>query len=115
MKNFSIIAFLFLFAFNPFKSKAQNNGAFNPAKQAGCTVRVDFGSPGSGIDLKKYEEIKKLIDGKKLEYKEVPNGREGETYLCLSLKELNKKQKKAFIKELKKTAEGGQLVSVSQS
>ncbi|MBK9283876.1 MAG: hypothetical protein IPM51_06090 [Sphingobacteriaceae bacterium] len=87
----------------------------NPAKKAGCTLRVDFGSPGSGIDLKAYDNIKKLITDNKLEMKEVPNGREGEVYFCLSLKELKRCKKKKFIKELKSKAKEGQYVSVSTS
>ena len=107
MKHLSILLFaLFFVAVKP--AKAQN-----VAKQSGCAVRIDFGSPGSGIDGKKLDAIMKLITDKKLAHKETPNGREGELFICLQLTELNKKQKKAFIKELKKTAEGGQLVTVS--
>jgi hypothetical protein len=111
MKNLSILLLAFLFfAVKPAKAQAKEE---NLAKKRGCAVCVDFGSPGSGIDIKKYEEIKKLIDSKKLEMKETPNGREGELYMCLKLTELSKKKKKAFIKELKKTADGGQLVTVT--
>src|ERR1043166_1019775 len=105
MKNLSIFLFAFLlFAVKPTKAQSKDE---NVAKKRGCAVCVDFGSPGSGIDLKKYEAIKKLIDSNKLAMKETANGREGEVYMCLKLEELSKKKKKAFIKELKKTADGG--------
>jgi hypothetical protein len=111
MKNLSILLLAFLFlAVKPAKAQSKEE---NIAKKRGCAVCVDFASPGSGIDVKKYEEIKKFIESKKLAMTETANGREGETYFCLKLTELSKKKKKAFIKELKKTAEGGQLVAVT--
>ncbi len=78
-----------------------------------CAAKVNFGSYGGGIDGAKYEAIKKLIEAKKLKFEEKRMGREGETELCLPLTELKKTEKAAFIEQLKKTAEGGQLVSVS--
>lgn len=109
-KSFLIIlATLFI---GVLSAKAQND---NPAKAANCVCRVDFGSPGSGIDLKTYDAIKKIIDNNKLKYTEVPNGREGEVYLCLQMTEVSKKKKKQIIKELKSTAKNGQFTSVSTS
>jgi hypothetical protein len=80
-----------------------------------CAVTVSFGSPGTGIDGKKYDEIKKMIEDKKLKYTEKQQGREGERKLCLPLTELNANEKGTFIDQLKKTAATGQLVSVSES
>lgn len=87
----------------------------NLAKEAKCAVRVDFSSPGSGIDLKTYDAIKKILDDNKLKYTEVPYGREGETYFCLQMTEVKKKRRKQIIKELKSTAKNGQFTSVSTS
>jgi hypothetical protein len=107
----SILFILAFITINITTLKAQDNAA----KRANCKVRVDFGSPGSGIDLKGYDNIKKLFDDKKVQYKEVPNGREGEVYFCSQLEELKSCKRKRFIKELKKTAKAGQYISVSSS
>ena len=101
-----LICFLFLGIVG---IKAQDR---NLAKEAKC---VDFSSPGSGIDLKTYDAIKKILDDNKLKYTEVPYGREGETYFCLQMTEVKKKRRKQIIKELKSTAKNGQFTSVSTS
>jgi len=80
---------------------------------SGCAAKISFGSMGSGIDNKVYDEIKSLIESKKLKYTEKNMGREGERELCLSLNELKGSDKTAFIDQLKKSASSGQLVSVS--
>ena len=109
MKHLSLILLsIFIFSFK--SNQAQEKSEPKPT----CVVKVHFGSPGSGIDIKKYEEVKKLIDDKKLKYTEVPAGMEGETYFCLQLTELKKKAKKEFIKQLKSTVKDGQLVSLSE-
>jgi hypothetical protein len=97
------------------KSASQNtsSGDKTAAGASTCAAKVNFGSYGGGIDGVKYEAIKKLIEAKKLKFEEKRMGREGETELCLPLTELKKTEKAAFIEQLKKTAEGGQLVSVS--
>lgn len=97
------------------KSATQNttSGDKTAAETPTCAAKVNFGSYGGGIDVTKYEAIKKLIEAKKLKFEEKRMGREGETELCLPLTELKKTEKAAFIEQLKKTAEGGQLVSVS--
>lgn len=110
MKN-SILSICFFFL----AITAVNAQDRNLAKEANCAVRVDFSSPGSGIDLKTYDAIKKILDDNKLKYTEVPYGREGETYFCLQMTEVKKKRKKQIIKELKSTAKNGQFTSVSTS
>jgi hypothetical protein len=100
------------------KSAAQNSSSGDKTSTEAaktCAAKVNFGSYGGGIDITKYEAIKKLIEAKKLKFEEKRAGREGETELCLPLTELNKSEKAAFIEQLKKTAEGGQLVSVSSN
>ncbi|MBA3664426.1 MAG: hypothetical protein H0W61_09485 [Bacteroidetes bacterium] len=85
------------------------------AVEVKCAATVAFGSPGTGIDAKKYDEIKKMIESKKLKYTEKQEGREGERKICLPLTELEGSDKAAFIEQLKKSASSGQLVSVSTS
>jgi hypothetical protein len=97
------------------KSAAQNSSTSGDGSTSAstCAAKVNFGSYGGGIDGAKYEAIKKLIEAKKLKFEEKRMGREGETEICLPLTELKKTEKATFIEQLKKTAEGGQLVSVS--
>lgn len=95
------------------KSAGQNSGTTATETSVTCSAKVSFGSYGSGIDGVKYEAIKKLIESKKLKFEEKRMGREGEREICLPLTELKATEKAAFIEQLKKTAEGGQLVSVS--
>jgi hypothetical protein len=96
--------------------KVENAKVINnttPLTEKGCYVTVTFGSPGTGIDTKKYDEITSLIKSKKLKSTETVKGREGEKEICLSLAELNLSEKEVFVDQLKKAAEGGQLVSIS--
>jgi len=110
MKHLSLILFsILIFSFK------SNYAQERPEKPKKCALRVNFGSPGSGIDLKKYEEVKKILDDKKLKYIEVPCGMEGEVYFCLQLTELKKKKKKELVKQLKSTIKDGQLVSLSEN
>lgn len=107
---------LIFFLFLSFSIKAQDESL--PTKesaQAVCVVKISFGSSGGGIDGKTYDEIRALIESKKLKFSEKKMGREGESELCLTLAELKKKKRKQFIAQLKKTAAKGQLVSVSES
>lgn len=78
-----------------------------------CAVKVDFASPGTGIDHKTMEEMKKMVDEKKVKYTETRKGKEGETQWCFTLSELKGNAKSEFIEQLKKFAESGQHVSVS--
>lgn len=78
-----------------------------------CAVEVSFGSYGSGIDGTAYEKVMAAIGEKNLKHSAKNIGREGETRICLPLKELKRKKKKQFINHLKKIARESQLVSVS--
>ncbi len=80
---------------------------------AECAVEIAFGSYGAGIDGKALEKIDAAIAKRKLENSRQNIGREGELRICLPLKELKGRKKTAFLKELKKIAKEGQLVSVS--
>ena len=80
---------------------------------AACAVEVAFGSYGSGIDASAFEKVMSAIEKRQLKSTSKNIGREGETRICLPLKELKGKQKTAFINELKQIAKAGQLVSVS--
>lgn len=93
----------------PTKEPTVYKGVTDPA----CSVEMAFGSYGSGIDGKAYEKVIALIEKHKLKYTAKNIGREGETRICLPLKELKGKKKTAFINELKKIAKEAQLVSVS--
>ncbi|MCE3228005.1 MAG: hypothetical protein K0S32_2556 [Bacteroidetes bacterium] len=98
------------------KKKTESSGDNNAAKtEITCAAKVSFGSMGSGIDAKKYDEIKKIIEDKKVKYTEKTMGREGEREICLPLTELKGSDKTAFIDQLKKSASAGQLVSVSSN
>lgn len=101
-----VFAFLMLCGFN---LKAQD-----PPVQV-CDVKISFGSPGTGIDGKTYAAINDLLKEKKIASSEKHFGREGETEICLSLNGMKRRKKKDFIKQLKKTAAAGRLVSVSVS
>jgi hypothetical protein len=96
------------------KSKAQTTTNTDATTNtANCAAKVNFGSPGTGVDGKTMDALKAMIDAKKLKYTEKRMGREGETEWCLPLTELKEKDKMAFIEQLKKTAAAGQYVSVS--
>ena len=94
------------------KSKTQK-GTKNTTAATTCAAKIDFASAGGGIDHKTMEELKKMIETKKVKYTETRKGKEGETQWCLPLTELKDADKTAFIEQLKKTAQTGQLVSVS--
>jgi hypothetical protein len=94
------------------KAKTQKG---TKTKTPACAVKIDFASPGTGIDYKTFEEMKKMIDDKKVKYTETRKGKEGETQWCLPLTELKGADKTAFIEQLKKTASAGQLVSLSSN
>jgi hypothetical protein len=98
-----------------FSAMSQTKSGDQKAGETDCAVKVNFGSAGGGIDLKTYEEVKKMINDKKLKFTEKNMGREGEKEICLPLHELKKKKKTEFIERLKKTASVGQYVSVSAS
>jgi hypothetical protein len=98
-----------------FSAMSQTKSGDQKAGEPTCTVKINFGSAGGGIDLKTYDAVKKMIADKKLKFTEKNMGREGEKEICLPLKELKKRKKTEFIEQLKKTASGGQLVSVSNS
>jgi hypothetical protein len=78
-----------------------------------CAVKISFGSMGSGIDGNVYDQVKTLIEEKKLKFTEKTMGREGEKEICLPLSELKSGEKKTFIDQLKNTTSGGQMVSLS--
>lgn len=120
MKNYILLlstVFLIGLTSCKHKQKAQQEPVKTEPKtevKATCAVTISFGSSGTGIDGKKYDEIKKMIEDKKVKYTENQKGREGERKLCLPLTELTGTEKSGFISELKKTASSGQLVSVSE-
>jgi hypothetical protein len=78
-----------------------------------CAVEIAFGSYGSGIDGIAYGKVTAANESKKLKSTAKNIGREGETRICLPLKELKGKKKTEFINQLKKIAKEGQLVSIS--
>jgi hypothetical protein len=78
-----------------------------------CAIEVAFGSYGSGIDGKALEKVHAVLAKYKVKYTSKAIGREGETRICLPLKELRAKKKKALLADLKKIAKKSQLVSVS--
>ena len=93
----------------PTKEPTVYKGTSDPA----CAVEVSFGSYGAGIDGKALDKVMAAIEKRKLKHSSKNVGREGETRICLPLKELKGKKKTAFINELKQIAKEGQLVSVS--
>ena len=92
------------------KSKSQKG---TKTKTVACAVKIEFGSPGTGIDYKTMDELKKMIEAKKVKYTETRQGKEGETQWCLPLTELKNADKTAFIEQLKTKASTGQLVLLS--
>ncbi|HQQ93302.1 MAG TPA: hypothetical protein PLQ93_02010 [Bacteroidia bacterium] len=78
-----------------------------------CAVEVNFGSYAAGIDGPAFDKVMALIKKQNLAYTSKNIGREGETRICLPLTELKGSKKSKFIKQLKKIAREGQLVSVS--
>jgi hypothetical protein len=120
MKNLSITIFYFLaISFsNAQTDTTEPKPTKDPTVYKGvtdqtCAVEVSFGSYGSGPDGKAMEKVLAAIAKRNLRHTSKNIGREGETRICLPLKELKGKKKTAFINELKKIAKEGQLVSVS--
>lgn len=110
MKHLAFILLSFLFLIT---TKAKSQTADDDKQK--CAARINFASPGSGIDTKTYDAVKKLIDDNKVKYTEKVYGREGETMICMTLKELKRKKKKKFVKQLKSTVKNGQFVSYSDN
>lgn len=82
-----------------------------------CRVAVSFFSVASGIDGAAYEKIEAYIKAhpKKPAYDIIPMGREGERDICMSLKEMNKDEIKAFIEELNNMAKTSDRVKVMEN
>jgi len=78
-----------------------------------CAVEVNFGSYSAGIDGPSMDKTMALIKKYNLAHTSKNIGREGETRICLPLTEIKNYKRKCFIKELKKIAKSGELVSVS--
>jgi len=88
----------------------------NPAtKKIKFALVISFISHASGIDGEKYEAIINYINNhpKKPKYKLYGWGREGERDICMNLKEFNKSQRKVFIDEIKKLAQGSDRVLIN--
>ena len=116
----SVVSLVFLMVLSGFTVKAQQGPkatseptVFKGVTDAACSVEVAFGSYGAGIDGKALDLVDAAILKRKLQNTRQNIGREGELRICLPLKELKGRKKTAFIKELKKIAKEGQLVSVS--
>jgi hypothetical protein len=92
---------------------AQNQNP--PTKKLKFALIISFTSHASGIDGEKYDAILNYIQKhpKKPAYKQYFWGREGETDICMNLKELKKSERKAFIDEIKKLAQGSDRVFVN--
>ena len=86
-----------------------------PTKVLKFALIISFTSHASGIDGEKYDAIIKYISNhpKKPKYKIYGWGREGERDICMNLKELKKSERKAFIDEIKKLANGSDRVFVN--
>lgn len=88
----------------------------NPAtKKLKFALIISFTSHASGIDGEKYDAIMNYINShpKKPKYKIYGWGREGERDICMNLKELKKSERKSFIDEIKKLANGSDRVFVN--
>jgi hypothetical protein len=112
MKYYTLLLFSFLM-FSATSQTKEKAGESKSKEQKNCKVKVNFASPGSGIDGKTYDAIIAMIKEEKLKYTTRNYGREGETELCLPLTDIKKAKKNDFIERLKKTAAAGQFVSVS--
>ena len=123
MKRIEIlVTALFVFVLLSCKAQVGNPKDPQPTKEAWgykggtdqtCAVEVSFGSYGSGIDGTTFTKVTELIEKNKLKYTSKNIGREGETRLCLPLKELKGKKKTQFINQLKSIVKEGQLTSLS--
>ena len=110
----------FLFVVGTVESRAQEGPqatkeptVYKGVTDQNCAVEVAFGSYSAGIDGTAFEKVKDLIKAYKVAHTAQTIGREGEQRLCMPLTELKKSKKNKFIKQLKKIAKAGQLVSVS--
>ena len=106
------------------KSKATGSSDSKPNKTVAndgtklqCRVAVSFISFASGIDAAAYDKIEAFVKNhaKKPAYDIIPMGREGERDICMSLKEMNKDEQKAFIEELNKLAKTSDRVKVNEN
>lgn len=111
-----------LFANCKTKSKATtssepNKTVADDGTKIKCRVAISFISFASGIDAAKYDEIEAYIKNhpKKPAFDVIAMGREGERDICMSLKEMNSTEQKAFIEELKKKAETSDRVKVNEN
>ncbi|GAB4207185.1 MAG: hypothetical protein Fur0023_17740 [Bacteroidia bacterium] len=86
-----------------------------PTKKLKFALIISFTSHASGIDGEKYDAIINYINNhpKKPKYKQYFWGREGERDICMNLKEFKKSERKAFIEEIKKLAQGSDRVFVN--
>lgn len=95
---------------------AETATAQNPkTKKLKFALIISFTSHAYGIDGEKYDAIIKYISThpKKPKYKLYGWGREGERDICMNLKELTKRERKAFIKKIKKIANGSDRVLIN--
>jgi hypothetical protein len=106
------------------KTKSKTTSSSTPNKTVGddgtkikCRVAVSFFSVASGIDDAAYTKIEAFIKAhpKKPAFDIIPMGREGERDICMSLKEMNKDEIKAFIEELNKLAKTSDRVNVMEN
>ena len=98
-------------------SDKPNKNVANDGTKIQCRLVVSFWSVASGIDGPKYDEIEAYIKNhpKKPAFEVIAMGREGEKDICLSLKEMNKDEIKAFIAELDKMAKTSDRVKVMEN
>jgi len=114
-------ASLFIVNCNAQKNQTKPVSAETPTNQSPATKKIKFAliisftSHASGIDGEKYDAIIKYINNhpKKPKYKLYGWGREGERDICMNLKEFNKSQRKSFIEEIKKLAQGSDRVLIN--
>lgn len=80
-------------------------------------VVVSFVSIGSGIDGNRFDAITNFVNkhAKKPAYDIIQKGREGERDYCFHLKEMNKDEQKAFIDELRKMAQGSDIIHINEN
>lgn len=95
----------------------QPNSQNPPVKKIKFALIISFTSHASGIDGEKYDAIMKYIQAypKKIVYKQYFWGREGERDICMNLKELKKSERKSFIDEIKKIANGSDRVLINEN
>lgn len=97
--------------------KTTGKNASDDGTKVQCRLVIGFNSIGSGIDATAYDKIEAYIKAhpKKPAYDIIPMGREGERDICMSLKEMNKDEQKAFIEEIKKMAKTSDRVQVNEN